>query len=162
MNWPCETAEAYELFDLLSGTKVPVGLRAAVGRFMHKHGYFKTNEFPAAERRLKEYPQAQWKVETASPGEWHEPVDVHYRSLLVLAASVMRHPRCDPSKHLVWGPEVQTDADTGRCPIGHSADLCNSAWCAARAHATSPRPRRRVILRLKTCFVRLEPIGGRG
>ena len=116
------------MWDLLSGPKVSSEVRAKVGRYMHKHGHWATNEFALAERRLAKFPQAEWEVVSVAPEGWHEKVDVHKRNMLVLLAGVLRHPRCDPQTDLVWGPEVYTDKDTGQCSIGYLADLCNSDW----------------------------------
>ena len=103
---------------MLSGLKVPTWLRTDIGRYMRRWGYWEENQFPAAERQLARFPQAQWKVTTVTAGEL--TAEVHHRDLLVLMASVLRHPRCDPRTDLVWGPEVQTDEDTGDCPTGTS------------------------------------------
>ena len=126
-HWPCNSAVAVELFDMLSGGKIPSGLRARIGMYMTKHKFFTEAEFAIAEARLKDYPQAPWKVTSVAPEEWHESVDVHHRDVLTQVASVLRHPRCDPKTDLVWGPEVETDAATKQCPHGYSADLCHSA-----------------------------------
>ena len=125
--WPCNTGAACELFDMLSGGKVPSGLRARIGQYMVKHKFFAGNEFAIAEERMRAYPQAPWVVESIAPADWHEPIEVHYRDVLVQAASVLRHPRCDPTKDLVWGPEVETDEGSGNCPVGYMADFCHSA-----------------------------------
>ena len=63
---------------------------------------------------------------------WSEAVDCHFRNVLVQAASVLRHPRCDPSTDLVWGPEVETDEGSKHCPIGYMGDFCHSATWAKR------------------------------
>ena len=127
-HWPCNSSVAAELFDLLSGGKVPAGLRTAVGSYMVRHGFFKEPEFAIAEARIRQYPKAEWEVASVAPPEgWHEAVDVHYRDALVQVASVLRHPRCDPTTDLVWGPEVETDEDSGQCPHGYQSDFCHSA-----------------------------------
>ena len=101
---------------------------------MVKHGFFAEHEFTIAEERMRAYPQAKWVVQSVMPDieGWTEPIDVHYRDVLVQAASVLRHPRCDPTKDLVWGPEVETDEGTQHCPFGYMADFCHSATCAKR------------------------------
>ena len=53
-HWPCNSAVAAELFDLLSGGKVPAGLRTAVGSYMVRHKFFKEPEFAIAEARIRE------------------------------------------------------------------------------------------------------------
>ena len=133
-HWPCNTAVACELHDMLSGGKIPAGLRASIGSYMVKHGFFAEHEFTIAEERMRAYPQAEWVVQSVMPDVegWTEPIDVHYRDVLVQAASVLRHPRCDPTKDLVWGPEVETDEGTQHCPFGYMGDFCHSATCAKR------------------------------
>ena len=54
---------------MLSGLKVPTGLRTDIGRYMRRWGYWEENQFPAAERQLARFPQAQWKVTTVTAGE---------------------------------------------------------------------------------------------
>ena len=127
------------MWDLLSGPKVSSEVRAKVGRYMHKHGHWATNEFALAERRLAKFPQAEWEVVSVAPEGWHEKVDVHKRNMLVLLAGVLRHPQCDPATDLVWGPEVYTDKDTGQCSIGYLADLCNSDWYRRQPHGAAGR-----------------------
>ena len=127
-QWPCDTAAALELFDLLSGCKVSSQVRRQVGRYMVKHGHFENNEFAAAEKRLAAYPQATWKQTRVSPEGWSEEVHVHARDMLQLFCGVVRHPRCDPKTCLVWRPEILRDEDTDS--HGYFADLCNSNWCA--------------------------------
>ena len=127
VQWPCETAPALELFDMLSGTKVSSQIRRQVGRYMVRHGHFATNEFIAAEKRLAAYPQATWTQTRVSPEDWSEAVHVHVRDLLQLFCGVVRHPRCDPKTSLVWRPEILRDEDTDE--HGYFADLCNSNRC---------------------------------
>ena len=134
--WPCNTAAASELHDILSGGKIPAGLRARIGSYMVKHRFFAEPEFTIAEERMKAYPQAPWVVQSVKPEVegWSEAVDCHFRDVLVQAASVLRHPRCDPSTDLVWGPEVETDEGSKHCPIGYMGDFCHSATWAKRGH----------------------------
>ena len=138
-HWPCNTAAACELFDMLSGGKIPAGLRARIGSYMWKHRFFAEPEFAIAEERMRAYPQAPWIVRSVAPAVegWTDPVDVHYRDVLVQAASVLRHPRCDPTKDLVWGPEVETDEATRQCSIGYMADFCHSATWAPHGRVSS-------------------------
>lgn len=126
-HWPCETAEALELFDMLSGSKVSSQIRQHVGRYMVKHGHFGSNEFSNAEKRLTAYPQAVWREVRVSPEGWSEAVTVHVRDMLQLFCGVVRHPRCDPRQALVWRPEILRDQDTDE--HGYFSDLCNSNWC---------------------------------
>ena len=132
--WPCNTAAASELHDILSGGKIPAGLRARIGSYMVKHRFFAEPEFTIAEERMKAYPQAPWVVQSVKPEVegWSEAVDCHFRNVLVQAASVLQHPRCDPSTDLVWGPEVETDEGSKHCPIGYMGDFCHSATWAKR------------------------------
>ena len=88
--WPCNTAAASELHDILSGGKIPAGLRARIGSYMVKHRFFAEPEFTIAEERMKAYPQAPWVVQSVKPEVegWSEAVDCHFRNVLLQRRSL--------------------------------------------------------------------------
>ena len=123
--WPCDTPEGLDLFTFLSGSKVSNTIREGVGTRLKKHGFLETNEFAIAEKRLREFPKAEWTKTRISEESWGERIDVRCRSVLELFLIAHRNPKCDPSK-MVWGPELECDDDTDR--FGYNADLCNGPW----------------------------------
>ena len=126
-NWPCKTEAGLEFYRLLSGSQIPSSLRGAVGKLLNKHEVTEGNEFKLAKRRLAEFPNAPWKRKFVHE-DGHEELVTHYRDPLVLMQHILRHPKCDPAKDLVFGPEVETDG--AACEPGYFADLCNGIWCA--------------------------------
>ena len=130
-NWPCKTEAGLEFYRLLSGSQIPSSLRGAVGKLLNKHEVTEGNEFKLARRRLAEFPNAPWKRKFVHE-DGHEELVTHYRDPLVLMQHILRHPKCDPAKDLVFGPEVETDG--AACEPGYFADLCNGIWCAPPPH----------------------------
>ena len=74
--WPCDTPEGLDLFTFLSGSKVSNSIREGVGTRLKKHGLLKMNEFATAEKRLREYPKAEWTKTRISEESWGERIDV--------------------------------------------------------------------------------------
>ena len=134
-HWPCETANGYRLFSMMSDSKTSATKRRAVGTYMYDCGYFDTDEFKIAEQRLEAFPKPQWQTRLCTEDGDPEELHVHYRDPVVLVAGIMRNPRLDHTR-TVWGPEVCKDDESGR--DGYFSDVCHGLWWKAMQAACNP------------------------
>lgn len=135
VHWPCNTADAYHLFEILSDARISATTRRRVGHFMHAIGAFDENEFAIAEERLTLAPQSEWTTVDVTPDGWTDKVHVQFRNIIVLMAGVLRSRQLCSKTGAVWAAEVEKDDKTG--PEGYLADVCNGLWydTAARSCA---------------------------
>ena len=134
-HWPCETANGYRLFSMMSDSKTSATKRRAVGTYMYDCGYFDTDEFKIAEQRLEAFPKPQWQTRLCTEDGDPEELHVHYRDPVVLVAGILRNPRLDHTR-TVWGPEVCKDDESGR--DGYFSDVCHGLWWKAMQAACNP------------------------
>lgn len=89
-HFPCESEPGLELFRILSGPHIPLGLKKEIGGYMAKWRFWKTNELAKGAEKLRKRPRAKWyQTPLVIDGLSASPV-MHHKDILVEMACMVQ------------------------------------------------------------------------